>query len=176
MWCPSSACCLQTGPLWMMFCVVSDCLVSCLMPTEAATTAGLSDIRALKLAFLTPSSYSFWLRAVIFLELFFTIQLLQQLNRKQYSVTVRKHANFCQYVDWSHSYASLKTTPSWLMCSSVGMYCTPVALPCFFLHSCLSHVEHVRCVCEDVLMITENVAAALLCKGSLPLNNAVPLL
>lgn len=49
------------------------------MPTEAATTAGLSDIRALKLAFLTPSSYSFWLRAVIS-GAFFTIQLLQQLN------------------------------------------------------------------------------------------------
>lgn len=46
----------------------------------------------------------------------------------------------------------------------------------FFLHPCLSHVEHVRRVCEEVLMIAENVAAALLCKGSLPLNNAVPLL
>lgn len=51
-----------------------------------------------------------------------------------------------------------------------------VALPCLRLHPYLSHVEHVRCVCEDVSMINENVAAALLRKGSLPLNNAVPLL
>lgn len=32
------------------------------------------------------------------------------------------------------------------MCSSVGMYCTSVALPCFWLHSCLSRIEHVRSV------------------------------
>lgn len=62
------------------------------------------------------------------------------------------------------------------MRSSMDMYCASVALPCFCLHSCLSHVEHVTCVCVDVLMINENVSAALLRKGSLPLNNAVPLL
>lgn len=65
----------------MMFCVVSDCLVSCVMPTEAATTAGLSHNRALKLAYLTPSSHSFG-SGPYYSGAYFTLQLIQQLNRK----------------------------------------------------------------------------------------------
>lgn len=83
MWCPGSACCLQTGPLWMMFCVVSDCLVSYVTHTEAATTAGLSDNRALKLACLTlspPHHTPFGSGPSYFSGAYSTIQLIQQLN------------------------------------------------------------------------------------------------
>lgn len=53
----------------------------------------------------------------------------------------------------------------------LDVYCASTALRLSF-----THVEHVWRVRVDVLMINENVSAALLRKGSLPLNNAVPLL
>lgn len=83
---PSSACCLQTGPLWMMFCVVSDCLVSYVMPTEAAATAGLSDNRLKHLNWpvspLNLLHHTLLAQGRNFLVLFFTIQLIQQLDSK----------------------------------------------------------------------------------------------
>lgn len=94
---PSSACCLQTGPLRMMFCVVSDCLVSCVMPTAAATATGLSDNRALKNWPVSPPHHApSGSGPYLFPGAFFLIQLIQQLNRKRHSpVTVRsrKHTN-----------------------------------------------------------------------------------
>lgn len=44
------------------------------------------------------------------------------------------------------------------------------------LSSFVSEPRRACYVCEDVSMINANVTAALLYKGSLPLNNAVPLL
>lgn len=51
----------------------------------------------------------------------------------------------------------------------------PSLLQGLHLNSCVSRIQRVRCVCVD-MPIDENVSAALLHKGSLPLNNAVPLL
>lgn len=68
----------------MMSCVVTDCLVSYVIPTEAATTAELSDNRALKtgLSHLSPSRHTLLAQGRTFLELSSQFSSLSSLIEK----------------------------------------------------------------------------------------------
>lgn len=129
------------------------------------------SFRSLNLACFTFTSPS-WLRAALLLELTAQFCLFSSLITKDgwiVTVWLASHSDLCINV----KSVSLKKKKSLSRLMSLH-----VAL-CLFLglhlNSCVSHVQRVRCVCVD-MPIDENVSAALLHKGSLPLNNAVPLL
>lgn len=155
----SSACCLQTGPLWMM---------SCFVPTFICWSCYWS-FRSLNLACFTFTSPS-WLRAVLLLELTAQFCLFSSLITKDgwtVTVSLASRSDLCINV----KFVSLKKSLSRLMLLHVAL----CLLPGLHRNSCVSQVQRVRCVCVD-MPIDENVSTALLHKGSLPLNNAVPLL
>lgn len=153
----SSACCLQTGPLWMMSCA-GPVLICC---------SCCCSFRSLNLACFTSTLLS-WLRAVLLLELTAQFCFFSSLISKVDWTGMAWLASPCLCINVKS--ASLKS-----LSRSMSLLVVVCLLPGLHLNCCVSHVQRGRCVCVDV-PIYENVSAALLHKGSLPLNNAVPLL
>ncbi|KAM7399441.1 hypothetical protein PAMP_018714 [Pampus punctatissimus] len=99
----------------MMSCVF-DCLDSYVMPTEAATTDGLSCNRALKLACLT-LHHTLLAQGRNFTgatsQFCFCNSVSSLIGKHNSTVTVRlkEHVTFCQ-----SKHALNKVSPSWLVC------------------------------------------------------------